>query len=177
MRTVDQYGAPYNAEQDISLLNYIYHDGGRSDAGFTNTKGVGDCVARAIAIVSGKPYREVYDRLAEGNANQRVTKHTNKGNARRKTAQFGIYTKRKWFKDYMVELGFRWIPTMSIGSGCKVHLNREELQGRFVVSLSRHYTAVIGDTIFDTYNPDRDGTRCVYGVWLLERDDENWFIS
>jgi hypothetical protein len=37
--------------------------------------------------------------------------------------------------------------------------------GRLVVSLSKHYVAVINGTIYDTHYPDRDGTRCVYGYW------------
>ena len=42
---------------------YIYDDGGRAAAGFKGT--TGDCVTRAIAIATGKPYREVYDALNE----------------------------------------------------------------------------------------------------------------
>jgi len=36
------------------------------------------------------------------------------------TAARGINVGRKWFKDYMRWLGFEWVPTMKIGSGCKV---------------------------------------------------------
>ena len=47
-----------------------------------------------------------------------------------------------------------------------VHLRREELpRGRLVVRLSRHLTAVIDGVIHDIYNPDRRGTRCVYGYF------------
>ena len=40
--------------------------------------------------------------------------------------------------------------------------------GRLVVSLSRHWTAVIDGVIFDTHDPSRRGTRCVYGYWLFK---------
>lgn len=143
-------------------MRVIIDDGGRKAAGFKGTA-PGDCVARAIAIVTGKPYREVYDRLAFGTGTQRATKRTGK---RGFTAGEGINVRRKWFRDYMAELGLVWTPTMGIGTGCTVHLRADELPpGRLIVSVSKHMTAVIDGVIHDTYNPDRDGTRCVYGYW------------
>ena len=148
------------------MIDFIYNDGGRAEAGFKGK--TGDCVARAVAIASGLPYKEVYDRLAEGNATQRVTKKTRglKKNGV-KTASHGINVTRKWFKDYMKELGFEWVPTMQIGSGCRVHLDEDELpKGRLVCSVSRHSTAVIDGVLNDTYDCSRMGTRCVYGYYI-----------
>ena len=143
-------------------MTFQYDDGGRAAAGFKAT--ANDCVARAIAIATEMPYMQVYDALAYGNAMQRKSKHTGK---RRKSASEGIYTRRKWFKDYMNQLGFIWTPTMQIGSGCQVHLRPGELpSGRLVVSVSKHYTAVIDGVIHDNHNPSRNGTRCVYGYWV-----------
>ena len=144
-------------------MRVVINDGGRAAAGFRGARG--DCVARSIAIVTGRPYREVYDRLAEGNATQRVSKRTGR---RARSASDGINVKRKWCRDYMRELGFVWVPTMQIGSGCTVHLRKDELPaGRLIVSVSKHWTAVIDGVIHDVYNPDRGGTRCVYGYWRL----------
>jgi hypothetical protein len=68
----------------------------------------------------------------------------------------------------MRDLGFEWTPTMRIGSGCTVHVAQGELPGgRIIVQLSGHISAVIGGVVHDTYDPGRDGTRCVYGYWLL----------
>ena len=148
------------------MIDFIYNDGGRAEAGCKGK--TGDCVARAVAIASGLPYKEVYDRLAEGNATQRVTKKTRglKKNGV-KTASHGINVTRKWFKDYMKELGFEWVPTMQIGSGCRVHLDEDELpKGRLVCSVSRHSTAVIDGVLNDTYDCSRMGTRCVYGYYI-----------
>lgn len=145
-------------------MQYERNDGGRATAGRRGT--TSDCVARAVSIASGRPYQEVYDRLAEGNATQRRSKHNR--NAGQRTASKGIYVKRKWFKDYMAELGFEWTATMQIGSGCKVHLRADELpKGRLVCLVSRHAVAVIDGVINDTYDPSREGTRCVYGYWRL----------
>ena len=146
-------------------LPFEKNDGGREAAGRAKS---GDCVCRAIAVATRKPYMEIYTRLAEGNAKQRITKRTARTGRGKKTARNGIHTSRKWFKDYMAELGFVWTPTMGIGTGCCVHLKRGELPaGRLVVAVSNHYTAVIDGVIHDTYDPSRGGTRCVYGYWEL----------
>ena len=145
------------------MIEFNYNDGGRSEAGYKGKSG--DCVCRAIAIVTGKPYTEIFEFLANGNATQRTRKGQKK---RGKTAQSGINVTRKWFKDYMKSLGFKWTPLMHIGQGCKVHLKGDEIpKGRIIVSLSGHYSAVIDGVVNDTYNPCRGGTRCVYGYWSL----------
>ena len=144
---------------------FKYNDGGRKEAGFKGD--AGDCVCRAITIASGKSYKEVYNRLAEGNANQRLSKYQSVKKS--KSASSGVSVKRKWFADYVKELGFEWIPTMFIGSGCKVHLCAEELpKGKLIVSVSKHLTCVIDGVINDTFNPARGATRCVYGYWILK---------
>ncbi len=149
-------------------MKFRYNDGGRTEAGFKGD--AGDCVTRAIAIATGIPYQDVYTRLATEAANQRATKRTPK---QAKSARNGIYTKRKWFKDYMQELGFTWVPTMLVGQGCKTHLAEGELPvGRLIAVVSKHYTAVIDGVIQDTHDPQRNGTRCVYGYWIHANDLE-----
>lgn len=142
-------------------MNFKYNDGGRAAAGY---KGVaGDCVTRSIAIVTGLPYQEVYDALSNGCRTQRITR----GGRYKSSARDGVNTKRKWFREYMEALGFQYVATMGIGSGCKTHLRSEELpKGRLVVQVSKHYTAVIDGVINDTFDPSRGGTRCVYGYWV-----------
>lgn len=141
---------------------FKYNDGGRDADGYKGQ--ASDCVARAVSIASGRPYAEVYARLAKGTGSQRAGK---KGK-RSSFARNGVNTTRKWFKDLMVEWGFVWVPTMTIGSGCKVHLHATELPaGRLVVQVSKHYTTMIDGVINDTWNPARGGDRCVYGYWKL----------
>jgi hypothetical protein len=144
-------------------MQFQFNDGGRAQAGFSGR--AGDCVARSIAIVTGLPYAEVHARLAEGNCTQRARRGT-RGKKKGRTADQGINTNRKWFKDFMAELGFVWTPTMSIGQGCTVHLKADELpSGRLILSVSRHYVAMIDGVVHDTHDPSRHGTRCVYGYW------------
>jgi hypothetical protein len=71
-----------------------------------------------------------------------------------------VSVKRLWFRRYMHELGFEWIATMKIGSGCKLHLADGELpMGRLIVSVSKHYTAVIDGVLHDTHDPRRKPVR------------------
>ena len=147
-----------------SPLPFQFDDGGRAKAGFSGS--ARDCVARSVAIASGLPYLQVYDTLAQGNAGQRASKRTPK---RTRTASNGIFTQRKWFKDYMSSLGFTWYPTQKIGSKKKIYLREGDLPpGKLVVSVSRHYTAVIDGVIHDTFDCSRNGERCVYGYWTFE---------
>ena len=146
-------------------MKFIHDDGGRESAGFKGK--TGDCVTRAVAIASGRPYAEVYAALSAGCRGQRATKRGKQASARN-----GVYTSRKWFKDYMQAIGFEWVPTMHIGSGCTVHLKADELPaGRLVVNVSRHCSAVIDGVIHDNHDPQRAGTRCVYGYWR-ETDEQ-----
>ena len=135
----------------------VYNDGGRKDAGCRGI--VRDCVVRAIAIVSGRTYASVYEALNE------AAKSEHPRNAgKRSSSRAGVKTAT--VRRYLATAGYKWTPTMHIGSGCKVHLRPDELPpGRLIVRLSRHLTAVIDGIIYDTADPSREGTRCVYGYW------------
>lgn len=139
---------------------YEFHDGGRSDAGFKSN--AGDCVTRAIAIATGLPYLEVYDGLWELVREKRKS-------YRGKKLKFGSPRNgvhRVIYDAYLKSLGWRWVPCMKVGSGCTVHLSAHELPAaRLICSLSGHVCAVIDGVVYDTHDPRRDGTRCVYGYF------------
>jgi len=150
------------------MIRFNYNDGGRLATGYKGK--ASDCVCRAICIVTGLSYDEVYATLAHGNANQKRGKYENKNKAGKRTAANGINTKRKWFENYMKELGFEWVPTMKVGQGCKVHLTENELpSGKIIVNVSRHFAAVINGVLNDTYDCSRGGTRCVYGYYKYKK--------
>ena len=143
---------------------FIFNDGGREAAGFKGT--TGDCVTRAIAIVTGIPYKEVYDEINRLGQNERIGKRKKK----KSNARTGVY--KSTYKKYLMSLGYKWIPTMQIGSGCKVHLRSDELpSGNLIVSVSRHLTVVINGVIHDTHDCSRAGTRCVYGYYIKNVGD------
>lgn len=145
-------------------LTFIHNDGGREEAGFKGS--ARDCVTRSIAIITGLPYKEVYKALAAGTGSQRASKRTPK---RQPSANNGINTKRKWFKEYMQSLGFTWHPTLQVGKKTRTRLNKTDLpDGKLVVALSKHYTAVDNGQLLDTFDCSKNGNRIVLGYWKRE---------
>ena len=139
-------------------MEWQYNDGGRADAGYKGR--TGDCVCRAIAIATETPYQEVYDKLNELGKKER----TGKRKKDKSHARTGVY--KQTIRKYMESIGWKWVPTMLIGQGCKVHVKASELpKGRLVLSLSKHSTAVIDGVLHDTYDCSRNETRCVYGYY------------
>ena len=139
-------------------MQFQFNDGGRRAAGYKGD--AGDCATRAIAIVTGKPYQEIYDAIALIRSKRQTRR------MRGASARTGL--PKAIDREYLASIGYAWTPTMQIGQGCKVHLRAGELPpGRLVASLSGHLTAVIDGVIHDTHDPSRDGTRCVYGYYKI----------
>ena len=138
-------------------LLFQYDDGGRAAAGYRGR--ARDCATRALAIATGRDYEQIYRGLAmeaaaESNALPRNHPRT------------GL--RKNTVKEYLRGIGWRWTPTMQIGSGCKVHLREGELPaGRLIVAVSKHLCAVIDGVIHDTHDCSRGARRCVYGYWTL----------
>lgn len=142
----------------LGTVTFLYDDGGRKDAGYIGY--VRDCAARSIAIATGLTYNEAYDEI-----NRLAKRERPRGLKKRSTARDGVHmvTMQRFLVE---EMGWRWHSTMGIGTGCTVHLRADELpHDRLIVRASKHYTAMINGTIRDTYDPSREGTRCVYGYW------------
>lgn len=139
-------------------MGLIYDDGGRSRY-FKGRAGVRDCVCRAIAIASGRDYKEIYDLLFKTMG---------------ESPRGGVFTSKPKFKRLMESLGFTWTATSGIGSHQAVHLVQGELpEGRLVCSMAGHYTAVINNHVRDTIDPRTNGFgdfRKVYGYWKFKED-------
>ena len=136
-------------------MKWIYDDGGRNKYYKGNTN---DCVCRAIAIANNLNYKKVYDLINNYSKN-------NKDNS---NSRIGV-SKNIIFK-ILTDLGWTWIPTMKFGTGCKVHLKEDELPNDKVIiaKLSKHLTCIINGIIHDTYDPSRNGRRCVYGFFVKD---------
>jgi hypothetical protein len=140
-------------------MQIVITDGGRRTAGFPG-KAPGDCVTRAIAIATGKPYRVVYNALAHFASTER------RGRRKRRISHPRTGVHIATWKRYVRSLGWIWHGCTKIGEGCKVHLRESELPaGRLIVQCSRHVTCVIDRVIYDLYDPSRQGTRQVYGYF------------
>jgi len=140
-------------------MTWVYDDGGRAAAGYKGD--ARDCATRAIAIATGIPYQQVYDAINE------VAQRERPSNGRRSSARNGV--RKTTGRKFLADLGWKWTPTMGIGTGCTVHLRAGELpMGRLIVSVSAHLVAVIDGVIHDTHDCSRGGTRCVYGYYHKE---------
>jgi hypothetical protein len=143
-------------------MKHIYDDGGAAEAGFTVD--ARDCVVRAFAIASGKPYAEVRQDLLT------LTKQEKRKDGRRSTPRGGVFkeTQHALAKLY----GFTWTPTMRVGSGTTVHVREGEVPatGRHVLSVTKHAVALVDGDLHDTFDPSRGGTRAVYGYWSAPSD-------
>jgi len=132
----------------------------------------GDCVPRAITIATELPYQTVYDELKKRLEEKRLKSNEKRYyniKPQRNKPHFG--TDMRIAKQYLLDLGWKWQPTMGIGTGCKVHLKADELpKGRILCQVSNHVVAVIDGIINDTYDPSREGTRCVYGYFYKEEN-------
>lgn len=136
------------------MIRHVYNDGGRAATGRRGD--ARDCAARAISIATGIGYSQAYALINEIAKTERRTKRR----GGRSSARTGVH--RPTTRRIMEALGWQWIPTMKIGEGCRVHLSADELPaGRIIVSLSRHYAAVIDGELHDTHDCSRGGTRCV----------------
>ncbi len=140
-------------------MDHVFNDCGRHAACYRGQPG--DCVCRAISIVTDHDYQIVYDALNELAAKEGISKKPMRSSARN-----GVY--EATCHKFILSLGYQWVPTMFVGQGCKVHLRKHELPaGRLIVQLSVHMTAVVDGVIHDTNDPSRGGTRCVYGYYKL----------
>jgi hypothetical protein len=118
-----------------SAKHWKKNAGGRAAAGYKGD--AGDCVVRSIAIATGQPYQQVYNEVNALRDSMRQTFRIKKSSARDGVS-------RTVYERYLQNLGWRFVPTMKIGSGCKVHLTKRELpSGRIIVRVSKHMTAVI----------------------------------
>lgn len=135
-------------------------DGGRSM--YFKADRVGDCVTRAVAIATGRDYKEVYNEIA------RLVGYTPRNGVRKSDT-----------KKVMKHFGGVWVACMGIGTGCRIHLSDNmdgkgykgvhglPMRSKIICNLSSHVCAVIDGVIHDTYDPSRGGRRCVYGYWLF----------
>jgi hypothetical protein len=161
-------------------MKFILDDGGRKDAGYRGL--TGDCVCRSIAIVTEKQYKEVYDALNQLSKEEhryvmsieskRCVYNLKKTKHETPSSRTGI--NKKIYDKYLKSLGYKWVATMGIGTGCKIHLSEEELpMGRLIVQVSKHLTTVIDGVIHDTWDCSRNETRCVYGYYIKDIENSN----
>jgi len=153
----------YESETEVEMP-WVYRDGGYAGSGFRAKHG--NRVVIAIAIATGQQYREVYHELYG-----RQVKYVNGlRHGRIKDAGAAISEVGVWpevSKQYLLDLGWLWTPTMAVGSGVTMHLRYDEVPDLpvFLARVSKDLVAVVNGVVQDVADPSRDGSRAVYGFF------------
>lgn len=143
------------------MYKFVYDDGGRFAAGYKGT--CGDCGTRAAAIALQLPYKEVYDEL-NSIRKELLSKAKSKSDIKKFSGSVRDGTATDVMHEFMKRHGWRWVPTMRIGSGCTQHLGDMPNTGSYVCRVAKHYCAVVNGKLRDTFDSGSD--RCVYGYWV-----------
>jgi hypothetical protein len=185
-RTVDAWNELHSsmvATKD-RLCRFVKDDGGREASGIAQDprrkNETGDCVTRAIAIATGKPYREVHDALTVGTVRHLYaggdSRHPEWSKHARRRGGVCVFDPDHGCADgvwvpYLESLGWRRVST----EGQKVRLRADELPlGRLVVQIRRHLVAVIDGVIHDTFNSGDEGRVRVKGYWSAPSVSSDW---
>jgi len=162
---------PSAAKTGDGRCSWVDDDGGREASGIANAARrkdrTGDCVTRAIAIATGKPYREVHDALTVASVRHIYSDEGKHGKYWRRHGGVCTYDPDHGCSDevwrpYLESLGWKEVLT----EDQKVRLRADELpHGRLVVSIRRHLVAVIDGVIHDTYDSGGAGRVRVKGYW------------
>jgi hypothetical protein len=132
------------------LLEYVYDDGGRSKYFKGETR---DCVCRAISIVSGRDYKEIYNLIKKTMG---------------ESPRNGVRTNTKAFQSLMNGLGFTYIKCYKD----KLEFVDGALPDRAICYVYHHYVAVVNNVVRDTWDSRYNSfnePRKIYGYWVYNR--------
>ena len=109
-------------------------------------------------------YKKIYNHINHLEKTIKVCKNEIGGSARE-----GV--RPRVYKHYLEkELNFKWVSLCRIGQKEKTHLKTSELPKNktLILRLSNHLTCVKNGILYDTYDCSREGTRIVYGYWVVK---------
>lgn len=156
-------------EPNVPMLPFTASDGGRADAGYKGT--TGDCGVRSAAIVTGLPYKQVYDELHMMQlaflGNKKRTQKWRKAIDNKGyygSPRNGVY--REVMHPFAEAHGLQWIALAKIGEPVvRVH----EVASRWpnssmILNLQGHYSVLDKGVNLDTWK--QHPNKRVYGVWI-----------
>jgi hypothetical protein len=125
------------------MLSYSFNDGGRSSV--FDTTGQNDCVTRALAIFTGTPYVDMWNKV---HATGTVTR----------SGRVATFTPQ--FRDFMYSLGLVFVVTPHIP------IKDITFPAKAIALVAGHCFAIIDGVIQDTYNPSPAGLKRCQGYWM-----------
>lgn len=124
----------------FTIPELVLDDGGRADAGFKGD--AGDCGVRAIAIVTGEAYGDVYRELRR-DAKEWPGRGKGAQAIRATSPRTGIY--REQMHKFMSARGWKKV------SG-RMRLDDPNLPKTAVLSVRKHFVAIVDGVIHDTFD-------------------------
>lgn len=140
------------------MIGYVFDDGGREAAGYRGL--AGDCVARALAILTGGDYREIYRELAA--ANKKAGEKRSARNGVHRDVYAPVFEARG-----LVKVPFTSGPRPTLTEAHRTH-------GNLIFSTARHVAAIVDGCLRDTWDgrtyemPDQAGYDSKRGHWTQE---------
>ena len=124
-------------------VGFAFDDGGRKAAGYKGS--AGDCVVRAMAILTGIDYQQCYDELAEGNSKQTRVRASDRG---KRSARNGVY--RTAFAPVFKQHG---LEKVKLPKGPRPTITEAHAQyGNCIISTRKHLFAIIDGAVRDTWD-------------------------
>jgi hypothetical protein len=153
LRQIEAFNSPVRCE-------FVEDDGGREAAGYGGA--TGDCVARAIAIATRKPYAEVFEALKARHVGfVKRNPDSYEARVRRGTKPIDNGCIERVYAPYLKSLGWNYTRIRE-----RVYLRAGALpNGRLIIDLDRHFVALVDGTIRDTFDSGGAGKRPVKGYW------------
>ena len=133
------------------MIDYTYNDGGRAQAGYKGT--TGDCICRAVCILTGRDYKEVYETIADFMSSKGRTKSANMYTYRRvqgKRSQAST-KRRKVTTEQIVKLfGFKKV-TLPKGE-LPTYTEAHERYGDCLATTTKHIVALKDGALQDIFD-------------------------
>ena len=117
------------------MIGFVQDDGGRAAAGYRGT--AGDCVVRALAILTDRPYRECYQKLAR----------RNKIYTGKRSARNGV--NKQAYEAVFADVG---LTKISLTGTRPTYTEAWERYGDCIVTTARHVCALVGGVLRDTFD-------------------------
>ncbi len=147
-------------------MPWTYDDGGFSGSGLTkHRRKHGNGVVAAIAIAEQRRYQDVYYELRTLQFDILWRARSKKKQEHSGDPHHGVFPEVS--KKYLLDRGWLWTPTMTVGSGVTMHLSYEEIPDKtlFIARISKNLVTVINGVAHCTHDPSRDGARALYGFF------------
>ena len=156
------------------MIGYRYDDGGRAAAGFKGD--TGDCVVRAIAILTGVPYADVYRRTATA---MRHGGYSASGNGYRHKPRRGLHPRMSARTIQSLVKTSYGLRRVNLGRGPRpTYTEAWLLHGDCLVGTARHISAIVDETLCDTFDSRIYDARMYGGSAAEERKAQSiWIVE